>query len=194
MEEIIQVLPMSPEDVETELRAMSSQERFSFEEALACLSTENEVQAKSDILWLRGLGKEFLRPKPLKSEINGQLENIHKEVLSLMKSLSKAYPKTQFLLGKIEGLECLEKLAGAAEKALEENKLAPKNEYLGNGFSSQDEFIGFCLGRFNYHRPGIAKQNEDNDFHTFCKAMIGLVQGIEWEKSPMGSIRKALSA
>lgn len=194
MHKHIQVLPMPPADLEAELQAMSSQERFSFGEALACLNAENEVQAKSDILWLRGLGKEFLRPKPLKSEINGQLEDVRKDARSLIRTLSKLYPKTQFLLGEIDIIEGLKKLENAAEKALEQNKLAPKNEYLGNGLSSQDEFIGFCLGRFNNHRPGVAKQNEDNDFHTFCKAMIGLVQGIEWDKSPMGSIRKILAA
>lgn len=195
MRQAINIVLVDEAETENEIKAFNEHERHFYEEALSLLSNENSLKSAGEILWLRSLGKEFLKKTPSKSDVTGQLADIQAGVKRLQRALSAAVPKTQYLLGKDafeQGREDLEKLGTAAEKALAQHNRTPRNEFMGNGYSAQDEFIGFCLNVFEQHRPGVAAKYEENDFHYFCQAVFSLLLGCEYESSLMGSINKIL--
>ncbi len=100
MRKTISIIPADEAEVAKEIAAFNDHERHFYEEALSLLSKENSAKAAGEILWLRSLGKEFLKKTSSRAEIAGQLEDIQDGVRQLRRVLSLAVPKTQYLLAK----------------------------------------------------------------------------------------------
>jgi hypothetical protein len=198
---------------EKEAESAAYNEEFERKNAESLLSPKGDKleEAAQKISFLENAGKKFLLRQTPKKDIVEAVKRIEQATRTYKKSLEtigKDYPKAIKFIGEsgafgdsgkvgafpifqdyCEGLERKIHAIQAAKSALQNER---KNSFLTEGFSHQDEFIGFCLMIFEEFRPGDAAKSEDNDFHQFCRCIFSLVHKKSYEESLINSLKKIL--